>query len=227
MTEFERAIQIRNKQFNDIFGSLESQYREKSGVKTYFNSVYFFLTLTGMAELRARLNENSLSASTISIFLAESLISLSAGSVYSSLFSLRAAEDSLLNFLADFHNISLVDWEFKKRKIQLSNVLTYSNSFDDIQANYSSISRKFHSHSTNTTVPIYLSEVKKSGFSAENIKLLNEGIEQINLLIVETFKPWLKNWSIQPLENQFRLSFSNTKSDKLIDFIKDKNAILK
>lgn len=216
-----RTIQIRDEQFENIFKNANENIRIHPDVKNFFNGIFFFLAINRRIEIKTELSQRSVSINVVSLFLIESLQALVNGGVFSSLFALRAAEDSFIKFLGELNNIQFESRDFSGRRKQLENSL---ENFDlmMLHQNYGEISKIFHQSESEDVPEVYLSTLMETTLTDKNLAILTNGIKQINLFIVNQYSTWMREWDITPIEDLLKLTFSNTKTSRLIKQIKQK-----
>lgn len=170
-------------------------------------------------EIKVELSHRNISINAVSLFLIESLHTLVNGGVFSSLFALRAAEDSFIKFLGELNNIQFESRDFSGRRKQLENSL---ENFDlmPLHQNYAEISKIFHQSDSEDVPEVYLSTLMEITLTDENLAILVNGINEINLFIVNQYSTLMRDWDITPIEELLKLTFSNTKTTKLIRQIK-------
>lgn len=214
-----RNIQIRDTQFENIFRNANANIRNHPDVKNFFNGIFFFLAINRRIEIKVELSQRNISINAVSLFLIESLHTLVNGGVFSSLFALRAAEDSFINFLGELNNIQFNSRDFSGRRKQLENSL---ENFDlmPLHQNYAEISKIFHQSDSEDVPEVYLSTLMEITLTDENLAILVNGINEINLFIVNQYSTLMRDWDITPIEELLKLTFSNTKTTKLIRQIK-------
>lgn len=214
-----RNIQIRDTQFENIFKNANINIRNHPDVKKFFNGIFFFLAVNRRIEIKVELSHRNISINAVSLFLIESLHTLVNGSVFSSLFALRAAEDSFIKFLGELNNIQFESRDFSGRRKQLENSL---ENFDlmPLHQNYAEISKIFHQSDSEDVPEVYLSTLMEITLTDENLAILVNGINEINLFIVNQYSTLMRDWDITPIEELLKLTFSNTKTTKLIRQIK-------
>lgn len=214
-----RNIQIRDTQFENIFKNANINIRNHPDVKKFFNGIFFFLAVNRRIEIKVELSHRNISINAVSLFLIESLHTLVNGGVFSSLFALRAAEDSFIKFLGELNNIQFESRDFSGRRKQLENSL---ENFDlmPLHQNYAEISKIFHQSNSEDVPEVYLSTLMEITLTDENLAILVNGINEINLFIVNQYSTLMRDWDITPIEELLKLTFSNTKTTKLIRQIK-------
>lgn len=214
-----RNIQIRDTQFENIFRNANINIRNHPDVKKFFNGIFFFLAVNRRIEIKVELSHRNISINAVSLFLIESLHTLVNGGVFSSLFALRAAEDSFIKFLGELNNIQFESRDFSGRRKQLENSL---ENFDlmPLHQNYAEISKIFHQSNSEDVPEVYLSTLMEITLTDENLAILVNGINEINLFIVNQYSTLMQDWDITPIEELLKLTFSNTKTTKLIRQIK-------
>lgn len=214
-----RNIQIRDTQFENIFRNANINIRNHPDVKKFFNGIFFFLAVNRRIEIKVELSHRNISINAVSLFLIESLHTLVNGGVFSSLFALRAAEDSFIKFLGELNNIQFESRDFSGRRKQLENSL---ENFDlmPLHQNYAEISKIFHQSNSEDVPEVYLSTLMEITLTDENLAILVNGINEINLFIVNQYSTLMRDWDITPIEELLKLTFSNTKTTKLIRQIK-------
>lgn len=214
-----RNIQIRDTQFENIFRNANINIRNHPDVKKFFNGIFFFLAVNRRIEIKVELSHRNISINAVSLFLIESLHTLVNGGVFSSLFALRAAEDSFIKFLGELNNIQFESRDFSGRRKQLENSL---ENFDlmPLHQNYAEISKIFHQSDSEDVPEVYLSTLMEITLTDENLAILVNGINEINLFIVNQYSTLMRDWDITPIEELLKLTFSNTKTTKLIRQIK-------
>ena len=214
-----RNIQIRDTQFENIFKNANINIRNHPDVKKFFNGIFFFLAVNRRIEIKVELSHRNISINAVSLFLIESLHTLVNGGVFSSLFALRAAEDSFIKFLGELNNIQFESRDFSGRRKQLENSL---ENFDlmPLHQNYAEISKIFHQSDSEDVPEVYLSTLMEITLTDENLAILVNGINEINLFIVNQYSTLMRDWDITPIEELLKLTFSNTKTTKLIRQIK-------
>lgn len=220
-----------NKAFSREYSLITGQQAEVircTPLFSYFKTVYTLIIFSRRADVTARINrdDNQNLRMTV-LFLIESLMSATNLAIYSSLFSVRAAEESLLSFLIDIYGLEYDGWRFKEKKEILIKDAAPNQKIKELISNqmtksYADISAIFHDENNHDmeTIPEFITELTDLTEHQKNIEILNAAASTIFEVLITLASDSLINWKISEMEDYFRMTFSRTKSDKLIDYFK-------
>lgn len=189
----------------------DSKYSE---FEQYFYRIFSIVLFSKKIEVKYCLKqETSPTLIYMHELLLESLGVYCSGFPNAALFTLRAAEDSLLDIILNYYDIQTSESRFTDRKKNLSST-EYFAKINSLHDNYKRISTVFHGSSSANTPTSYLLDIKDT-MEPEVHEILFDGVTIIFDILISLSKPSLKKWRRSELEGYLSNFFSPRQIQKL------------